>query len=1219
MKKYFILILIFSIYIQSKSYTQQVWINEIHYDNSSTDVNEGVELAGIAGTDISGWQITLYNGNGGAVYDDLIVPDSTLIPDQENGFGTIWYPMSGIQNGPDGIALSDSSGNLIQFLSYEGVITATDGPASGISSTDIGVEEQTTNPVDLSLQLTGTGASYTDFVWTDDLVRTPDSANINQIFYIDSLPPVFDSGYPYISLIRDTGFDLNIRVNEPCKVYYILTSDTNLYPDIQTIKNTDTLYIDNPGTDTLFTFSGLLPDTYYTIFYIAEDNQTPPNIQDTLTSIDFTTLAVRSLQLLSPVGGETFYLKDSLNVTWTSDLVDSIKVFWFIAETGLWKLAVDTAIDAEINKTELFLNPDIIRDSIQILIADASDTLLSDASGYIYLRDTLLPVADSLVPAPGSAGLDARFPIAMFFNEPVTLTDSGFIYIKRYSDSSIFRKIATNSNEIFDSGNYISICPDTLLNSGETYFIDVPSNTIFDSYGNPFSGINGSDSWKFSIREAGLYISEYLEGSSYNKALEIFNPSARNIELTQYKLCKAVNGGGWSDTLYLTGDLQSGSVFAITNSRASEALLKKADTIHNVANFNGDDAIGLFFGDTLIDIIGAPDNDPGTGWSAAGVECATQDYTLLRKREILAGNVSWEESSGSDSENSEWIIYPVDLFGNLGEPTARPDTNCEVLSVSILSYSIDSLLEIYPDEDSIVVTVIQSAPVDSLIPLLTLTEDATCEPDFGTPVDFSDGSSEFLITAEDRVHTALWDVEVKFLDYALSENDILSFEVTGQLGNPLIDTENHLITATVDFESDLSALYASFTVSMGAISVPISGDTIDFSDTIYIIVQAENGDIEDWKVCIEKESPVELGISDIQFTDDTVGDSDLEGEYVKINGIVTVADSSGFYLQDADTAWSGIFIYWPNNVIPGDSVNVVGKVHEYIHLTELNPVYQLEGFGNNYLIPEAVNVSVQEAASEAYEGMLVRLSDVVCTEQDTAERNFIVEDSSGSIVVDNTYFSYNPVISNTYTVTGIASTRFGYRNILPRSAEDIFDLGSSIPSNDASLVNILIDGKPLEGFNSLILNYEVVLTAENDGLPLVSYVLSDTSAVAELISASNLSGNEKERTTSIRVTAEDGETQLTYNIVFILPNSINDASFANLIVYPNPVRDKFIIQSEEGIDHISVLSVTGNEVLKLRFNKQKSITVDVSGLINGLYIVKMNIGDRIQSLKVIKD
>lgn len=161
------------------------WINEFHYDNTSTDVGEFVEIAAAAGTDLTGWTIVLYNGSGGAPYDTRSL--SGVVPNQQNGFGTIVlnYPNTSsgtIQNGaPDGIALVDAGGNVVEFISYEGSFTAVGGPANGTLSTNVGVSE-TGSANGTSIGRVGTGDEASDFTWaliTDD---TPGARNVGQTF-----------------------------------------------------------------------------------------------------------------------------------------------------------------------------------------------------------------------------------------------------------------------------------------------------------------------------------------------------------------------------------------------------------------------------------------------------------------------------------------------------------------------------------------------------------------------------------------------------------------------------------------------------------------------------------------------------------------------------------------------------------------------------------------------------------------------------------------------------------------------------------------------------------------------------------------------------------------------------------------------------------------------------------------------------------------------------
>ncbi|PKO14967.1 MAG: hypothetical protein CVU39_12900 [Chloroflexi bacterium HGW-Chloroflexi-10] len=166
-----------------KAYTTDstVFINEIHYDDGSTDANEGVEIAGPAGTNLAGWALVPYNGSGGATYS--ITPLSGTITNQQNGYGTLFFAISGLQNGaPDGIALVNTSNTVVMFLSYEGSFAATSGAASGLTSTDIGVSEAGTEADGLSLQLSGTGDSYTDFNWQAVSTATSNAVNNGQTF-----------------------------------------------------------------------------------------------------------------------------------------------------------------------------------------------------------------------------------------------------------------------------------------------------------------------------------------------------------------------------------------------------------------------------------------------------------------------------------------------------------------------------------------------------------------------------------------------------------------------------------------------------------------------------------------------------------------------------------------------------------------------------------------------------------------------------------------------------------------------------------------------------------------------------------------------------------------------------------------------------------------------------------------------------------------------------
>ena len=158
----------------------EVWVNEIHYDNTGADVNEFVELAGPAGDNVNGWVLYAYDGATGNQY--LRIKLAGTFPNQQNGFGTLSFSMPGLQDGNDGIAIVTNRGVLMQFVSYEGSFVAVGAPATGAVAQNLTTSEASTAAVGTSLQLGGTASNYTGFSWQSSLVATPGARNTNQTF-----------------------------------------------------------------------------------------------------------------------------------------------------------------------------------------------------------------------------------------------------------------------------------------------------------------------------------------------------------------------------------------------------------------------------------------------------------------------------------------------------------------------------------------------------------------------------------------------------------------------------------------------------------------------------------------------------------------------------------------------------------------------------------------------------------------------------------------------------------------------------------------------------------------------------------------------------------------------------------------------------------------------------------------------------------------------------
>ncbi|MFC0049191.1 ExeM/NucH family extracellular endonuclease [Rheinheimera tilapiae] len=158
------------------------------------------------------------------------------------------------------------------------------------------------------------------------------------------------------------------------------------------------------------------------------------------------------------------------------------------------------------------------------------------------------------------------------------------------------------------------------------------------------------------------FISEYVEGSSNNKALEIYNPADVALDLTGYSIKVFSNGAITAGkTVPLSGTLAAKSTLVLTDTGSAAALAAKSNMTFGTSNFNGDDAIALYKGADLIDVFGQIGVDPGTSWGSNNN--FTHDRTLVRKSSVVQGDVN-----GSDAfdPSVEWDFYAKDEFANLG-------------------------------------------------------------------------------------------------------------------------------------------------------------------------------------------------------------------------------------------------------------------------------------------------------------------------------------------------------------------------------------------------------------------------------------------------------------------------------------------------------------------------------------------------------------------------
>ena len=167
-----------------------------------------------------------------------------------------------------------------------------------------------------------------------------------------------------------------------------------------------------------------------------------------------------------------------------------------------------------------------------------------------------------------------------------------------------------------------------------------------------------------------LFFSEYIEGTSNNKALEIFNGTGAPVNLATggYNIQVYFNGSAAAGlTINLSGTIAAGDVYVVAQSGASAAILAQADQTNGSGWFNGDDAVVLRKGTTTLDVIGQIGVDPGNEWGAGLT--STADNTLRRKASVEAG-----DTNGADAfdPSVEWDGFAIDTFDGLGTHAVTP-------------------------------------------------------------------------------------------------------------------------------------------------------------------------------------------------------------------------------------------------------------------------------------------------------------------------------------------------------------------------------------------------------------------------------------------------------------------------------------------------------------------------------------------------------------------
>ncbi len=358
------------------------------------------------------------------------------------------------------------------------------------------------------------------------------------------------------------------------------------------------------------------------------------------------------------------------NVTASNITTFSIDLSWTASTDNVAVTSYDVFVDGNLT-TNVTTNSTTLNDlnsnttySITILAKDAvgNESAQSTAITPKTLEDTQAPSVPTNIVISNET--DTTLKVTWTASTDNTAVTAYEVYV----DGALNAEPTANTYTV------------TSLTASTTYSIQVLAKDVVDNKSALSTAVNGTttDGGTGSANE--LFFSEYVEGSSNNKALEIANVTSSPIDLSTYSIKRNGNGGAtWSAPLNLTGTIAAGDVYVIINgSAALQKLIDEADYVHpnnsstnngEPINFNGNDPIGLFKNDVLIDIIGV--------FNGGTVNFA-KDVTLRRKNSVVNPNTTFDKAN-------EWDEFAQDVVDNIGtHDAATASVSDELLSKFVI-------------------------------------------------------------------------------------------------------------------------------------------------------------------------------------------------------------------------------------------------------------------------------------------------------------------------------------------------------------------------------------------------------------------------------------------------------------------------------------------------------------------------------------------------------
>ena len=277
-----------------------------------------------------------------------------------------------------------------------------------------------------------------------------------------------------------------------------------------------------------------------------------------------------------------------------------------------------------------------------------------------------------------------------------------------------------------------------------------------------------------------------------------------------------------------------------------------------------------------------------------------------------------------------------------------------------------------------------------------------------------------------------------------------NIDVTYNLYNFVMNTDGH-IHYTVDGGTSVEYTGSS-PISLTGLAAGSHKVVLTLVDNSHVALVPKAADSVTFTVNLTP-IPVKT-IYQIQYSTVSPYDSPLKDSIVNTTGVVTASFASGYFIQDGTSPWNGLYVY-DNTHTPalGDSILVGGTVSEYYNYTEMKTIVTFNTIATGKPVPAPIDVTTNSVKNEQYEGMLVKLTNVVCTQNSTAGwwKVFQVADTCE---IGKLMFPFpTAAVGTHYNVTGCVNYTFNIFTVEPRNANDISEYGS-VNENNQYNVNI---------------------------------------------------------------------------------------------------------------------------------------------------------------------